>query len=311
MDDQTFIELYRAVGPVKLAGKLGMSERRVHERRAKLEAKHGVKITPDNRTDPPIKLEAPHVQVPITDGVVLVGGDAHYWPGVASTAHRAFVSFCKEMKPKAVLFNGDVMDCATVSRHPPIGWEHSPTLEDELLECQERLSEIADAARKAHKVWCLGNHDARFNTRLATVTPEFKGVQGTRLVHHFPAWEPCWSAEVGGSGGAIVKHRFKGGMHATHNNALWAGRSMITGHLHSQKVTPLTDYNGTRWGVDCGCLAPIWGPQFNYQEHNPRNHRSGFCVLTFRKGTMLWPELVTVHDEAKGVVNFRGELLDV
>jgi hypothetical protein len=34
-----------------------------------------------------------------------------------------------------------------------------------------------------------------------------------------------------------IKHRFKGGMHAPQNNTLWAGVTMVTGHLHSQKVT--------------------------------------------------------------------------
>jgi hypothetical protein len=86
---------------------------------------------------------------------------------------------------------------------------------------------------------------------------------------------------------------------------------MVTGHLHSQKVTPYSDYNGTRYGVDTGCLSPTTGPQFNYLEDNPRDWRSGFAVLTWWKGQLLTPELVSVLDEAKGLVQFRGEVLSV
>ncbi len=121
-------------------------------------------------------------------------------------------------------------------------------------------------------------------------------------------WEPCWSVFINES--VVVKHRFKGGMHAPHNNTLWAGRTVITGHLHSAKVHPITDYNGTRWGVDTGCLAAADAKAFlDYTEDNPKNWISSFCVLTFRDGRLLPPELVTVWDEKQ--VTFRGELIKV
>lgn len=244
----------------------------------------------------------------IPAGVVLVGGDAHYWPGEPGTAHRAFVKFARDLKPRIVVMNGDALDGSSISAHPPIGWEHLPTLAEELATVQERLGEIRSASKGARHIWPLGNHDARFNRRLATLVPEFKGVGGTRLVHHFPDWEPCWAADVNG---AIIKHRYKGGPSAPYNNALHSGRTIITGHLHSQKVTPYTDYNGTRYGVDTGCLSPTTGPQFNYCEANPSDWRSGFVVLTWWKGQLLTPELVTVMDEAKGLVQFRGEVISV
>jgi hypothetical protein len=85
---------------------------------------------------------------------------------------------------------------------------------------------------------------------------------------------------------------------------------MVTNHLHSQKVTPYTDYNGDRWGVDTGTLAEPFGPQFqDYCEDNPVNWRSGFAMLTFERGRLLQPELIRVVEE--GVVDFRGRLWDV
>jgi hypothetical protein len=53
-------------------------------------------------------------------------------------------------------------------------------------------------------------------------------------------------------------------------------------------VTPFQDLRGNRFGVDCGTLAEIDGPQFTYAELNPSNHRSGFAVLTFFNGQLLW-----------------------
>jgi hypothetical protein len=247
-------------------------------------------------------------EVDLRDGVVLVASDFHYWPGKPSTAHRAFIKFCKKLKPALVIANGDVFDGCSISRHPPINWNKLPTVKEELEVCQERLGEIVKAAPKARRIWGLGNHDARYEVKLAQVAPEFKDVHGVSLSDHFPEWEPCWAVHVNDN--TVIKHRYKGGSHAPYNNTVASGRSIITGHLHSQKVTPYTDYGGTRYGVDTGCIAdPLHDAFQDYTEDNCRDWRSGFCVLTYRNGTLLYPELVTVFSE--GHVQFRGEVIPV
>lgn len=247
----------------------------------------------------------------IESGQAIIVSDGHYWPGPATTAHRAAVKFAKDLKPKVLIYNGDVLDAPTISQHPPIGWDHCPTLADELKCCEERMAELEDAAGDAEKFWPLGNHDGRFETRLAQAAPEFRGVNGLSLADRFPAWEPCWSTFINDDvGGVVVKHRFKGGDHAGHNNALRSGRSMICGHDHKLKVSPVTDYNGTRFGVHCGTLADPYHEAFqDYTEDAPKDWRSGFVVLTFHKGKLLWPEVVHVVGEGK--VEFRGEVIDV
>jgi hypothetical protein len=260
--------------------------------------------------------EAPHrIYFDVSDGIVAVASDAHYWPGIRSTAHRAFVKFCGEFPNiKAVVMNGDVHDGAQTSRHAPIGWETRPSVIQEIEAGQERLGEIESAlskqSGKVRKIWTLGNHDARFETRLATVAPEYARVHGVHLKDHFPTWDTAWSAWVNDD--VVIKHRYKGGIHATHNNAVNSGKTMVTGHLHSLKVTPFTDYNGDRWGVDTGTLAQVGGPQFlDYMEDGPANWRAGFAVLTFWKGRLLWPELVHVIDEEAGLVSFQGRVWSV
>ena len=243
--------------------------------------------------------------VDLRNGVVLVGSDFHYWPGPPSTAHRAFVKFAKKLKPSILVANGDVLDACTISAHPPIGWNRLPTVKEELDVCQERLREIVKATPKSQFFWPLGNHDARFERKLAQVAPEFKDVHGISLADHFPDWVGCWSLHINNN--VVIKHRYKGGVHAPYNATVNAGVSIITGHLHSQKVIPYTDYTGTRYGVDTGCIADIYADAFqDYLEDNPRNWRAGFCVLTFHNGCLLPPELVTVMDETH--VYFRGEL---
>lgn len=316
LSDEDFIRLFQEVGPREMARRLNMSDTVVHARRRRVEERTNRNIaSPINQVGGPKhhkQVEHPARQhFNVADGVVLVGSDAHYWPGEPSTAHRAFVRFCKELKPAAVVLNGDVLDGASVSRHPPIGWESRPTLVDEIIACQTRLREIVKAAPKAKTYWTLGNHDGRFETRIATVAPEFAKIHGVHLKDHFgDNWINCWSLWINDH--LVVKHRFKGGIHATHNNAMWSGKSIVTGHLHSLKVTPMTDYNGTRYGVDCGTLATPYGSQFvHYTEDNPVNWRSGFGVFTFHKGRLLWPEVVHVIDEESGTVEFRGKVLTV
>ena len=108
--------------------------------------------------------------------------------------------------------------------------------------------------------------------------PEFAKVAGIHLRDHFPDWESGWSCWINND--VVIKHRFKGGIHAPHNHTLWAGRTIVTGHLHSAKVMPISDYNGTRWGVDGGCLADTGAKAFlDYTEDSPKNWRSGFVSL--------------------------------
>lgn len=313
ISEKDFIALFEKYGATETARRIGVKERAVYERRRNLELKYKRQINPPNRNHPRKTrhgVQHEHrIELDISNGVVLVASDAHYWPHEVTTAHRAFVKFCKDLKPKAVIMNGDVLDCASVSRHPPIGWEHQPSLVEEIETTKERLADIEGAIDgNCKRVWTLGNHDGRFETRLATVAPEYAKVNGVHLKDHFPLWWPAWSCWINGH--TVVKHRFKGGVHATYNNPLHAGKTMVTGHLHSLNIRRHSDYNGYRWGVDTGTLAEPYGPQFvDYTEDSPKNWASGFVVLTFERGELRWPEVVHVVED--GLVEFRGETIAV
>lgn len=313
--DAEFKALYLQHGTAGTARLLGVSERSTRYRRLNLEKKDQLLfVNPNAIINNSLRLYPMRLPFEIENGIVLIGSDAHYWPGEASTAHRGLVYLAKEFAPelKLLALNGDAVDGARISRHPPTGWNRLPTFKEEKQAVDERTTELEDAAPKAERIWTLGNHDARFENKLAKDAGEMEGVQGFALKDQFPRWQIAISAWVNGH--TVIKHRLKGGVHATHNNTVNAGKTVVTGHLHSLKVTPFTDYNGTRWGVDTGTLANPSGlfeadPQFDYNEDNPQNHRSGFAVLTFWRGRLLWPEIVAVC--GKNEIEFRGRVIQL
>lgn len=243
----------------------------------------------------------------VADGIVLVGSDAHIWPGDPTPAMRAFEWAIAELKPRAVILNGDVFDGATVSRFPSIGWERKPRVIDEIEAVRiqlDRLRSIGGA--EPDYIWTLGNHDLRFETRVANSLPEFAGVFGVHLRDHFPDWRCAWACWINDA--VCVKHRYKGGVHAPLNNTKDAGVSIVTGHLHSLQVSAWSDYRGTRWGVDCGTLAQPYGKPFiHYTEGSPTNWRAGFAVLTFAEGQLVQPEVVAVRDSRSW--DWRGRII--
>lgn len=311
LPDKDFINSIRTNGVAQTAKITGITVRNIYRRREKLEKKYSCQITSpgDFSTKTRFNIQHPERQlVDIENGCVVVFSDAHYWPGEPTTAHRALVRFVHEYEPRLVIANGDVIDGCTVSRHPPMGWEHQPDLADEIEVAKDRLHEIERACTKrTRKIWNLGNHDGRFETLIATKAPEYAKIHGVHLNDHFTNWESAWSTWINNE--TIVKHRWKGGDHAVWNNVVKSGKNIVTGHLHNAQVRPYDDYNGTRYGVDTGCIAEPYGPQFNYMEDNTRNWRSGFCILTFAKGQLLMPELVLVWDPE--TVQFRGRLIKV
>jgi hypothetical protein len=316
LSDDEFIKLMRTYKSVGImAREVGMDVRSLQKRKVRIQAKTGINFeidTPQKRTVETNVASTARVSLGIENGTVIVFSDAHFWPGIHTTAYRGLLWAISELKSKALIANGDIFDGASISRFPRIGWDQTPSIIQELKACELAMGEIEDTAKQAYRkvklVWTLGNHDARFENRLAANAPQYEHVKGFSLKDHFPAWTPCWSCWP--TENVVIKHRWKGGIHATHNNTVNSGVSIVTGHLHSLKVTPYADYTGNRFGVDTGTLADPSGPQFvNYLEDSPTNWRSGFVVLTFKDGQLLWPEVV--HKFAEGQIEFRGQLISV
>jgi metallophosphoesterase superfamily enzyme len=299
-----------------VAKTLGITDRASHARWRSIENREGI-ILPRfdrrlNKQTVGLSDNKAVVSIEVTDGVVLVGSDFHIVSQQWTTMQRAFIHFAEKLKPQAIIVNGDVADFAIIGRHASIGWEARPSVKQELDSIQEYLGLLAKAAPAARKVWPLGNHDARFESRLAALVPEYKEVLGIHLKDHFPLWLPCWRCDINPSGDwVIVRHREKGGEHADFRNVVEAGVHMVTGHDHRAGVTLWRTYRGRFFSTRCGFMADSpQDPQFvNYLEAKEPNWHPGFGVFTFKAGRLMPPELVL--RERDGVVSFRGEEIEV
>lgn len=301
--DDEFESLFRKHGASETARILKVNVRAVYARRKN--------IIP--AVNPPSKVNVKYpgrVNAELRNGTAIIGSDFHIWPGDPSTCLRAFKKFVADIQPNIVILNGDVMDFPRISRHPQ-NWESAPDPQEEIEAAQDHLNDITQAcSKRTRRLWTLGNHDARFESMIANSAPQYRGVKGVHLSDHFAGWEKAMSCFIneGLEGGAtMVKHRLKGGMNATRANALNAGVSVVTGHLHSQNVRPLSDYNRfDRYGVDTGCVADKEHRAFSYTEDGPLDWRSGFALLTYKDGVLMPPELVTKM--SPNTVWFRGAL---
>jgi hypothetical protein len=309
--DEEFAAIWqRCQGHTPTIAKLsGVSVRTVMYQRKRVEERLGIMLVANDDRTQRGRVSLPKIgarRLAKVKGTVIVFSDAHFWPEEPrSPAFIALVELCRQLNPVLVVNNGDAFDGARISRHPPTDWARLPDVADELEACKHRLAEIEEVIQKdVPLIWNAGNHDSRFSIRLAQVASEFSAVHGMDLKDHFPRWDFGWSLLINEK--VMVKHRYAGGVHATYNNTLRSGLSMVTGHLHRLCVTPWSDYNGTRWGVDTGTLSSF-GPEvqkFAYSEDNPMNWAQGFAVLTFDDhGHLLPPELVQVID---GKAYFRG-----
>jgi hypothetical protein len=311
--DEEFLLLFEKLGPYEAAKKLGISRRGAFKKRAELEQRLQITISPPPLSRGHRKFGVSYpakLEIEAQHGTVLIGSDPHCWPGDDAPAWRAFVAHAKEAQPQAIVLSGDIIDGARISRFPPIGYAEKPTLRAELDEVDARLHELRLAAQAAKLYWILGNHDLRFENRLAYAAPEFGGIEGFSLRDQFPAWTLGISARINNS--VVIKHRFKGGIHAPFSNTLYAGLSIVTAHHHALQVIPFSDYRGTRWGVDAGTLANPTDPQFEYTEDNPLNWRRGHILLSFVGGELLWPEVSRIVEIGGRVYSdFRGQLREI
>lgn len=234
----------------------------------------------------------------VADCCVLVGGDLHIWPGEVPLMWKAFCSVAHQLRPTAIVLNGDMIDGARVSRHGALLGARAPKIDEEIDALHDALRMLPHAELQ---LWPVGNHDQRVNTYLANAASELDVYVG-RLEDRFPQWEFCYGATLCD---VEVRHRFRGGIHAGWNNALHAGISVITGHTHQLQITAVRNRNGSHWGVEAGMLGDPRSRAFEYHEGAPSRAHEGFVVLTFDEdGKLMPPEFCEM---VRGRPVFRGK----
>ena len=302
--------------PTAVAKTLGITERNVYARRNKLEAR-GIALPTVRAPTTPVERSTYKkvINRELSDGVVIIGSDAHIWPGPDTTAMKALFEVTADLgkSVRMLVANGDWLDGASTNRHDGFGWQRRPTVKEEVDGVADALHRWRMAAKPARtgvqSNYTVGNHEVNFERRLAAKAPQYEGLHGTRLADHFPAWDLTWSLWLNRRGPhpVMIKHRFaSSGIHAAFNATMKAGTTTVNGHTHALEVKPWGDYRGRRWGVQTGCLADPSGPQFEYAENNPGPACAGFAVLTFRDGRLLPPELCEVIE---GRALWRGQVV--
>lgn len=305
VNEDEFIRLWRSTGGGQsLASELGVSVRSVLSRRRRIEAARGIKLDTEIEIGSRPRLLMPENKqraiFNMPDAKILVASDCHYMPGEPSDSHLAFIEVVKIIKPDLICLNGDVAEFGTISRHPAMDLNPRPTLKQELEVIRQRVDEIKKVSGGAllHHTW--GNHDLRLQFRLANQAPEFAGL--VDLDSFMPGWLHSMSLLVNDN--TMILHKWAQGVHASFNNVVKGGLSVVTGHTHRLNCRPFTDYRGTRYGIETGSMADFENDCFNYTQETPKSWENGFVLLTFKDGDLLYPEFCQVKN---GRAFFRGQ----
>ena len=247
------------------------------------------------------------VRTQIQDGIAVAFADGHFWPDHRSVAHAAFLRLAPRLKPSILIDVGDSLDGATISRHPMTGNDDLPSVQEELFAVLEQRGEMMEACPGARLYWVPGNHCNRWDSYLAVNAPKMAGLKGATLASNLPGWKIAQGLEVNWeTDPLLVLHNWKGGMHASHGNAVASGVHFMSGHDHKLGIARYTNERGTLYGINPGVFADPGGSQFRYMQGRPKDWRSGFVALTFVGGRLLPPEHCEV---VRGSAYFRGELV--
>lgn len=255
---------------------------------------HNAKFSQQNNW--PRKSE--HIEI---DGSLVVFSDAHFWPHATGAAYFGLLEVLAEIKPQVVLDNGDSFDGATISRHAPISFDRLPSLAEEYECCMEHMDAIIDAAGDAEFYRNVGNHDLRFEGKMASKVPEMIGMPATTIGELFPKWKHNYSVVFNDE--LIAMHKWHCGIHAAWNNVLKAGKSIMTSHTHRLKILPHTDFSGRKYSIETGCLADPEGDQFSYCLDTAKDWQPGFVVIEFDDNGMH-PECAELIGNR---IRFRGK----
>jgi hypothetical protein len=283
-----------------MSEKTGLSLRVVYNRRTALEAR-GYDLPSIQRSpgySRPRWYCPREINTRIENACVLVGSDAHIWDEKPLPIWLAFCAVAAEVKPQAIVLNGDIIDGARISRHQKLPGS-TPTMKDELAAVGANLALIPAAPER---YWTMGNHDARVDLYLAQRAPELEDYAGS-LTDRFGDWTFSWSLVVNEN--TEIRHRFRGGIHTAYNNVLQAGINIVTGDTHGLEMRSITNRRGVFFGIETGMLGDPFGPQFQYGEGMPYRACPGFALLTFdERGALQPPELCRWQN---GAAYFRNK----
>jgi len=118
LTDKEFLELWdQHRSPAVIAQLTGLSQRHIHTKRRAIEGKLKIQLA---ATGTQAHIQKSRHKAGLTDGIALVFSDAHFWPGIRTTAFKGLLWAIQELKPHVIINNGDAFDGSAISRHPRI-----------------------------------------------------------------------------------------------------------------------------------------------------------------------------------------------
>ena len=285
--EETLKEYYRQNKNVRATGRvLGMPPSTVQARLDMVQLRFSEMWEHHEKSNDGVGTQWLYPQV-LTDeimgGCVIVGGDAHIWPGIDTIMMKAFIKIAKQIKPEIIILNGDIIDGARVSRHGSTLGSAAPKVSAEIDAAKKWMDQLPKCRRR---IFTIGNHDMRVDNYLANQASELEDYAG-RLADRFPMWEFCYSFQLNED--VEFRHRFRAGIHAAYNNAQVSGWTTVTNHTHAQQLTAVRNRRGSHWGVETGMLGDPNHKAFQYGEGAPNRAHQGFAVLTFDETGILMP----------------------
>lgn len=230
-------------------------------------------------------------ELKIKDGIVIIGSDIHI-PFHDEKALNAFVTYCEEIQPTAIVLNGDVLDFYKLSRFVK-GEGRNPY--EEILACQLLLQCLRDKCPNSQIFYVIGNHETRLETYVLSNAPHLAS-----LVEDVFSIIKTKDIGVTGCAEVLINDNFV----CTHGKLLGAkaGLSAIkeiekhymsgaSGHTH--RLAKFITRKARRkfvW-LETGCLCDL-----NPEYIQDPDWQQGFAVIQFEKGRLKRAEVLEIEN---------------
>lgn len=230
-------------------------------------------------------------ELKIDNGIVIIGSDIHI-PFQDDKAVKAFIDYCEEIQPTAIILNGDVLDFYKLSRFVK-GEGRNPY--EEITACQELLKDLKSKCQNSEVYYVIGNHETRLETYVLNNAPHLAslvedvfsiiktkdiGVTGCAEVNINDSFVCTHGKLLGNKAGLsaikeIEKHYMSGASGHTHRLA-----KFITRKARRKFV----------W-LETGCLCDL-----NPEYVQDPDWQQGFAVIQFEEGKLKRAEVLEIEN---------------
>ncbi len=237
----------------------------------------------------------------------------------------AFLSAVRDLRPDAVVLNGDVMDLVSLGRHPKVPG-HTPDLQLELDFCKALYREL----RKVHEgyIWdVMGNHDigVRLSAHLTQVDPAMAslrclrvdellgwGEHGVELFHGGQLMSPVGTEDQKSGALLFGCYRITHGTRLGQTPALAelraAGRSGQSGHVHRAGLAYGTTeaLEGMSWLSTPMAATQAVGKFYIKGVTAGWTRGFGYCEITPTGGVHQYPVVVQCAPDGSERISVEG-----